>query len=54
MEYIVKHGTKKAIFQLKDKDDTFKDIKSNVEQYFGLPKGTIFLENEKGEILLSG
>lgn len=53
MNYIVKHGTKQAIFKLKDRRNTFGDIKNNIAEYFGLPKAYIFLENVKGEILLS-
>jgi len=38
---------------LKDRKHTFGDIKDNIAEYFGLPKNVIFLENVKGEILLS-
>lgn len=53
MNYIVRHGTKQAIFKLKSRKQTFGDIKGNIAEYFGLPKSIIFLENIKGEILLS-
>lgn len=51
MNYIVKHGNKQAIFKLTNMNDTIKNIKSNIGEYFGLPP-PIFLENQNKEILL--
>jgi len=53
MNYIVIHSDKKAIFKLKSKTETFKDINDKIAYYFGLPKGKIFLKNSNNEILLS-
>ena len=53
MSYIVIHANKKAIFKLKNRDDTFGHIKEKIAEYFGLPKDRIFLRNQNGEILLT-
>lgn len=53
MNYIVKHADKQAIFRLKNKKETFGQIKESIAEYFGLPPKLVFLENENGEILLS-
>ena len=45
MEYIVVHSNKKAIFKLKNKNDTFGSIKGNIAEYFGLPKDGVYLKN---------
>jgi hypothetical protein len=45
MNYVVIHSDKKAIFKLKSKTETFKEINVKITQYFGLPKGKIFLKN---------
>ena len=53
MNYIVVNNNKKAVFGLKNINDTFADIKDNIAKYFGLPVKKIFLRNSYGEIMLS-
>jgi hypothetical protein len=53
LDYVVINGDKKALFKLKNRADKFKDINIKIAEYFGLPKGKIFLKNIKEEILLS-
>lgn len=53
MLYIVIHARKQAVFKLKNRKDTFESIKGNIAEYFGLPKNKIFLQNARGEIMLS-
>ena len=45
MNYVVIHSDKKAIFKLKSKSDTFENINDKIADYFGLPRGEIFLKN---------
>lgn len=52
--YQVDHDGKKAIFELKDRNHTFKDIEPDITKYFALPKNSIFFKMEDSdEILLS-
>lgn len=52
--YQVDHDGKKAIFELKDRSHTFKDIEPDITKYFALPKNSIFFKMEDAdEILLS-
>lgn len=53
LDYVVINGDKKALFKLKNRADKFEDINIKIAEYFGLPKGKIFLKNIKEEILLS-
>jgi hypothetical protein len=43
MSYTVRHGNKKAIFKLKNRNHKFMDIKGSIADYFGLPSKLIFL-----------
>lgn len=52
LKFVVCYGNKQAIFKLKEQKNTFKDIKKSVATYFGLPEEMIFLQNNRGEILL--
>jgi len=54
MSYTVIHGNKRAVFKLKNRIEKFEDIKPSIANYFGLPPELIFLQNNKGEILLKG
>ena len=44
-------GTK-AVFELKNENHTFADIKYGIAKYFAIPAEVIFFKNDKGEILL--
>lgn len=41
------------MFELKNENYTFGDIKQPIAQYFALPNDVIFFKNDKDEVLLS-
>jgi|LauGreDrversion4_2_1035121.scaffolds.fasta_scaffold69380_1 hypothetical protein len=53
MTFEVEHQNKRAVFQLKNDNHTFDDIKGPISQYFALPEDKIFFKlKDKDEVLL--
>lgn len=49
----MQHQGNRAVFDLKDENYTFSDIKPVIADYFALPYEAIFFLTEKNEVLLS-
>ena len=53
MVYQVDHDGKKAIFELKNRQHTFQDIKASITKYFALPENSIFFKMDgSDEVIL--
>eukprot|EP00347_Sterkiella_histriomuscorum_P019102 403342941 len=53
LSFQVEHQGNRAVFELKNENHSFRNIKPVIAQYFALPQEEIFFKNERDEVLLS-